>query len=134
MADVVASNVIFFGPNSRKLIIQLTCRSDGTGETDVTKVDLSDFLLENGLPATSCDLMEAEWDVQGFSSVELIWETGPDVTMKILSGRGYVNYSPFSYLRNPAAGEATTNNVLLTSYGAADGATYDITLVLKLHN
>lgn len=133
MADAVATNVIFFGPNSRKYVVQLTCRSDGTGETDVVKVDLSTLLLENGLPATSVCLMEAEWDVQGFSSVELIWDDATPAVMKELSGRGYVNYGPYSYLKDPDPGSGS-GDILLTSYGAAADATYDITLVLKLHN
>lgn len=133
MADAVATNVIFFGPNSRKYVVQLTCRSDGTGETDVVKVSIADLLLENGLSTTSVSLMEAEWDIQGFSSVELIWEDATPAVMKQMSGRGYVNYSPYSYLKDPDPGSGT-GDILLTSYGAVADATYDITIAIRLHN
>lgn len=129
MADTVASNVIFSG--ERKYAIQLTCVSDGTGETNVTKVDISTLLNLAGQPCTRTAIEEIKWDVQGFSSVRLSWDHTTDDVAAIMSGRGAVSYAHLGYLFDPQSAGGT-GDLLLTSVGAAAGATYDITVVLQL--
>ena len=129
MADVVTTNVVFKG--SRKYAVQLTCVSDGTGETDVVKVDISTLTTVMGTPCTRTAIEEIVWDVQGFTYVKLAWDHTTDQTAQLLSGRGYVNYAHLGYLFDPATAGGT-GDILLTSVGAESGATYDITLVIQL--
>ncbi len=129
MADTVTSNVVFKG--SRKYAIELTCLSDGTGETNVTKVDISTLTLANGQPCTRTAIEEIAWDVQGFSSVKLSWDHSTDDTAMRMSGRGSVSYAHLGYLFDPAS-SGGTGDLLLTSTGAAANATYTITVVLQL--
>ena len=129
MADAVASNVIFKGQDL--YVVQLTCLSDGTGETGVTKINLSTLTTFAGIAPTYSALEEAQWDIQGFTEVKLYWDHTTPQTMKLMSGRGNVSYKHVSYLfDNQSAGG--TGNILLTSAGAANGATYDITVALRL--
>lgn len=129
MADAVATNVVYQG--HLRYAIQMTCISDGTGESDVVKVDISTLTNTSGQTVTYTAIEEIEWDVQGFSSVELEWDHTTDDVAKLMSGRGSVSYRHLGYLFDPRT-TGGTGDILLTSNGAAAGATYDITLVLQL--
>ncbi len=129
MADAVTSRVIFSG--KKKYAIQLTCISDGTGEAAVIKVDISTLTGMSGNAVTKCYIEEIQWDVQGFTSVRLLWDHTTDDIAKVLTGRGSVSYRDIGYLRDPVSAGGT-GDLLLTSIGAASGATYDITVVLQL--
>ena len=109
----------------------MTCISDGTGESNVIKVDISTLLNTSGQTVTYTAVEEIEWDVQGFSSVKLSWDHTTDDVMKLLSGRGAVSYKHLGYLFDPRS-TGGTGDILLTSTGAVVGATYDITLVIQL--
>lgn len=129
MADAVATNIVFKG--ALRYAIQMTCTSDGTGESNVIKVDISTLLNTAGQTVTYTAVEEIEWDVQGFSSVKLSWDHTTDDVMKLLSGRGSVSYKHLGYLFDPRS-TGGTGDILLTSTGAVVGATYDITLVIQL--
>lgn len=129
MADTVTSNVVFQG--RRKYAIELTCISDGTGETDVVKIDISALLLSNGLAPTYTAIDEIAWDVQGFTSIKLAWDHTTDDTIMVMSGRGSVSYAHLGYLFDPRSAGGT-GDILLTSNGAAANATYTITIVIQL--
>lgn len=129
MADTVTSNVVFQGV--RRYAINLTGISDGTGETNVVKVDISTLTLADGQTVCGrCFLEEAEWDVQGFTYIKITWDRTSDQTALICSGRGNVSWKHLGYLQDKGTGD--TGDVLLSSVGATNGATYDITLVLQL--
>ena len=125
MADAVSSIVTFSGLT--KYAIRLTNISDGTGESLVTKVDIS------SLPTvpTYTAIEEISWDVQGFNSVRLLWDHTTDDLIDVLSGRGARSYKDISYLFDPRS-SGGTGDILLTTAGSAAGNTYDITLVLQL--
>ena len=130
MADTVTTKVISGG--ARYSIVHLTGISDGTGESLVTKVDISTLTLSNGLPATKSALVEVQWSIQGFSSVRLYWNHTTDDTMCVLgNGNGYMEFGALGQLADPASAGGT-GDILLTSVGATTTATYDITLVLVL--
>lgn len=129
MADTVASNVIFNG--SQRYAVQLTNISDGTGESGVTKVDISTLTGPQNVAPTAVTLEEVLWDIQGFTSVRLYWDHTTDDLMKVLSGSGYHDYSKAGGLHDPRSAGGT-GDILLTTDGAGVGSTYDITLVLRL--
>ncbi len=129
MADAVTTNVIFNG--STRYAARFTNISDGTGETNVIKVDISTLTLPDGTPCTRCAFEELKWDVHGFSSVKASWDHNTDDTAEVMSGQGTVSYAHLGYMFDPASAGGT-GDVLFTTNGPVAGATYDITLVLQL--
>ena len=129
MPDTVTTNVIFAG--KKKYAVQFTGISDGTGEAAVIKVDISTLVNLLGQPCVRTAIEEVKWDIQGFSSVRFLWDHTTDDTAAVMSGRGAVSYAHLGYLFDPRSAGGT-GDLLLTSIGAAVGATYDITVVLQL--
>jgi len=129
MADAVTTNVVFQG--STRYAARFTNISDGTGETNVIKVDISTLTLPNGQPCTSTAIEEIKWDVQGFEAVKISWDHNTDDTAEVCSGQGTVSYQHLGYLFDPAS-TGGTGDVLFSTIGPTSGATYDITLVLQL--
>lgn len=125
MADTVTVTTI--RDTGSELIVHLTGVSDGTGETDAIKVDKSAFTV-GGVEPTTLRLMAARWAVQGYSSLRLEWDRGTDVLAMIFSGNGFEDFRPDG--KNDS-GSGGTGDIVLTTVGAASGATYDITLTLR---
>lgn len=128
MADAVVNNVVFQGKS--RYALKMTCISDGTGETNVVKIDISTLTLFNGLPCTRLAIEEIEWDVRGFSYVKLTFDQTTDYVIGLLSGRGSVSYGHLGYAFDNGTGGA--GDLLLTSVVPVAGATYDITVVCQL--
>lgn len=138
MADTVSSIVVTDSP--RQYVIALTCISDGTGETNVVKVDKSAINPSTaGIEPVALDLQSARWTIQGFTSVQIKWDHTADVIAALLSGGGYDDYTqPGPQLQDlmnlggrADSGTGQTGDILLTSVGASATATYDITLVFR---
>lgn len=122
MADTVTSNVINNGP--RNYIIHLTNRSDGTGESAVTKVDASTIS-----DASTFSVKSIEYDVQGFSRVDLLYDADTDQPLALLgTGQGYLDRAT-AFQSDPQA-TGFTGDIKLTTNGATTSASYDITLHL----
>lgn len=131
MADVVDTRVMFKG--TRLYSVRLTNVSDGTGESAVIKVDISTLIGPDGISApTYVKVREIEWSIQGFTSIRLFWDHTTDDEISVLApGNGYASYDGVGGLVDPKT-TGGTGDILLTTAGAASGATYDITLVLEL--
>ncbi len=125
MADAVSTIVTFSG--ATKYAARFTNISDGTGESLVTKIDISTL---PGAP-TYTAIEEISWDVQGFTSVRLLRDHSTDDLIDVLSGRGARSYKDISYLFDPRSAGGT-GDILLTTAGNDSGDTYDITLVIQL--
>lgn len=128
MADAVVNNVIFQG--GFRYALKMTCVCDGSGETNVVKIDISTLTLVNGQACTKLGIEEIEWDVQGFTYVKLSFDQTTDYTIGLLSGRGSVSYKHLGYAFDRGTGG--TGDLLLSSVGGASGDTYDITVVVQL--
>ena len=139
--DVVTTNVVL---NSKThYIVHLTNISDGTGESTVTKVDKSTLVDMNGVEPASLDIEQVEWNIQGFTSVRILWDHTTDDVGLVLCASGYKD---FGYLGHTAIGVRETSglkdprsaggpgDILLTTNGGSSGATYDITLWLRKAN
>ncbi len=127
MADAVSSIVLATSP--RLYEVRLTNISDGTGESLVTKVDISTLLLANGLAPTTTSIVEIQWSIYGFTSVRLYWDHTTDDLIDVLgSGNGYRSYDK-QFLKDPGSAGGT-GDILLTTAGAFSGATYDILLTI----
>lgn len=129
MADAVTTNVVFTNTKSRRYVAHLTCISDGTGETDVVKVDKSALTNPNGIEPPILKIASIRWNVQGFAYVKLAWDHDTDDTAVVLTGSGYDNWEAMGFLRDPNS-TGGTGDLLLTSNSPLAGAVYDITIEL----
>ena len=90
MVDTVDSKVVFAG--TRRRVVHLTNISDGTGEADVVKVDVSALTGPDGTAPTYTVIEEIQWSINGFTSVRLEWDATTDDEIAILgTGNGYFN-------------------------------------------
>lgn len=129
MADTVTSQVIFSG--DRRYVAQFTNVSDGTGESNVQKVDISSLTLPDGTAPNRVVIEEMEWGVQGFDYVKLSFDHTTDDTGVLLAGNGYKDYRPYGGLQDPASAGGT-GDILFSTSGATSGASYDVLLHLRL--
>lgn len=138
MADAVTVGVVLDYPKQYEA--HLTCISDGTGETNVIKVDKSAIgVATNGLEAASLAFEAVRWNIQGFTSVVLKWDHTTDDVAYVLCGSGYDEPIGTGLIRDfgntggvvDPGSAGGTGDILLTSVGASATATYDITLFLR---
>lgn len=129
MADTVDTITLFSG--KRHIVKRYTNVSDATGESAVTKLDISTLTGPDGTAPTAVGIVEMVWNIQGFTSVRLFWDHTADDEIAVLSGNGYRDYSDTGILMDPRS-SGGTGDVLLTTAGAASGATYDITIKFRL--
>jgi hypothetical protein len=130
MADTVTTQTLS-DTSGVKFVVKLTNFSDGTGETNVIKVDASEttFMSTDGNRKIS-KIFYSINTANNKSSVELIWAGGTNSTAVLLSGNGYWD------LR--AAGNEITNNattptgdVLLSTKNFANGDNYTIVVEFR---
>jgi hypothetical protein len=129
MADAVTSTTILDG--DRKAVIQLTNTSDGTGESAVTKVDVSALSARSdGATCTGCKIEKIVYTTFGMS-VKLLWDATTD-TIALDLNSGYsdsFDFSDFSGLQN-TSGSGKTGDIKLTTTGHASGDSYVIVLTI----
>jgi len=131
MPDTVDSKVIH---NGRRYAVHLTNVSDSTGESAVAKIDISTLTDTNGAVCTAFVIDRIEYNIQGFTSVRLFWDHTADDEIAVLpAGSGVLDWSVLGGKADPKS-DGGTGDVLLTTAGAVNGATYDITLVGRPHS
>ena len=132
MADTVDTLNVYRG--ARKKVYRFTNISDGTGESVVVKIDRSALTGPNGLIPTYIVIEELQWSIQGFASVRLFWDHTTDDEIVILApGNGVATWVAAGGLKPPQAPSAAGDgDVLFTTNGAQSGATYEITMVVRL--
>ncbi|MDA0707476.1 MAG: hypothetical protein O2963_00145 [Proteobacteria bacterium] len=131
MADTVSSNVLFNG--THRYSIHLTNDSDGTGESAVTKVDLTNLAVKSGATPAYVVIEKIEYQVNGFNNVRLYWDRLPeDIPIVVLAGQGELNYEDQGGLHDPKGREDGTGDIVLTTDGPTAGDSYDIILHLRL--
>lgn len=135
MADRVDTLDVFSGKD--KLIRRISCVSDGTGETTVVKVQKSGLVNWLGIAPSKLGLYMLQWSIQGFSSVELLWDHTTDDEAVVLgagAGARLIGGTPgldSGVLWDPASAGGT-GDLILTSRGAIANASYDILLGVRL--
>lgn len=129
MADAVTTDIVFSG--GREYVMHITNLCDGTGESAVTKLDISALLTSAGAAPTAVALLEAKWTVQGFTYITLAWDHTTNDTMLRCAGNDYVTFRDVGGLLDPRSAGAT-GDIVLTTVGNTAGDTYDITLVFRL--
>lgn len=128
MADAVTVTTVLDGP--KEAVFYLTNTSDGTGESAVTKVDVSALSsLQDGTACTGVRLKSITFANVGMG-VKLLWDATTDVIAAELPAdyADTLDYSAMSGLPNVAASGGNTGDVKLTTVGHSSGDTYSIVL------
>ena len=131
MADAVASQTIVDG--SSYVAIKLTNISDGTGESAVTKIDVSALEADSrtGLSCTDVNIDRIWWQCIGMK-VRILFDADTDV-MAIELGEnqsGHHDYSEFGGLKNNA-GSGVTGDIDFTTVGHSSADTYTVILMMR---
>ena len=133
MADAVTSQTILDG--DRLAIFKFTNISDGTGETAVTKIDVSTLAADQyNQPCTGCKINKV-WALTQGMSVRILWDATADVPCIIVPENQMYKmcFDEFGGLSNNA-GTGKNGDVLFTTGSAASGDTYTIVLeVIKTY-
>lgn len=142
MADTVTSQWLYppnwdgNPPNNggvKRIIKRFTCVSDGTGESNVLKIDISELRTTLGRPAVRTVIEKIVYAQTGFTDIKLTWDRNPAVTICVLLLRnGIMDFKPGGGLVDPGEEGDGTGDILLTSTGADSGDAYDITITLRL--
>lgn len=127
MADTVTSKVVFSG--RRKYVIHLTNTSDGTGESNVLKIDKSTLVGPEGKEPSKLVIEKIEYDVSSMR-VLLTWDQTSDETIAVLQGHGCLDWRKSGRLVGANTGGA--GDVLLTTANQSSGDGYDITIYCLL--
>ena len=128
MADAVTATTVIDGPKSA--VIYCTNTSDGTGETAVTKVDVSELSsLQDGTACTGVRIQKIVFSNVGMG-VKLLWDASTDVIAAQLPAdySDTLDYSDISGLPNVAASSGKIGDIQLTTVGHSSGDTYSVVL------
>ncbi len=128
MADSVTTNKIYSSDKWEEW--EFLNLSDGTGETDVVKVDMSTLTTYEGASVNMLSIYEIMWNVKGFNSVKVSFDGAPSDDALMLSGEGYRNYYSKGGYVDPTSG-SPTGDILFTTNGGTAGSVYNVTMRLK---
>ncbi len=121
------------GAGHKRYIVHLTNISDGTGETGVKKVVISD-LYHTGKPALRSVIEWIEYDIYGLD-VTFHWETDAiNITMvRLPGGSDTCSGKIRGPLTDPRTGDGTdgTGDILLSTTNSAAGDSYDIRMCIR---
>ena len=129
MADAVATQTIQDG--ERNAVLRFTNVSDGTGESNVVKVDVSALAKNSaGQSCTEVHIQRIYWATVGMS-VKLDFDASTNVLAIGLpaDSTGEEYYDSFSAIPNNA-GSGKTGDILISTTGHSSGDTYMIILEL----
>ena len=130
MADAVTTTTLHNSP--RRLIVQITNLSDGTGESAVVKVDKSTFTGLNGLEPSSLAIEYIKGLVSGMS-VTLKADRTSDLTIaQIGSGEVNIDFTCAGGFQTNTAGD--TGDIVLTTAGHTAGDTYNLIISMVKKN
>ena len=130
MADAVTATTVEDGP--RKAVFYLTNTSDGTGESAVTKVDVSGLAVRStdGATCTGCKLSKIDYTTFGMS-VKLLWDATTDTICLNLNAdfSDQLDFSEYGGIQN-TSGSGKTGDIKLTTTGHSSGDTYVIVVTV----
>ena len=130
MADAVTSQTLIDGP--AHTVMKFTNISDGTGESAVTKVDVSALQpSQNGQTCTGVKIERIWWQCIGMK-VQILFDATTDQFCIELGENqsGDHDYTYFGGLTNNA-GSGVTGDVLFTTVGHSSADTYTIILQMR---
>jgi hypothetical protein len=130
MADAVTSQTLIDG--GKQVVMKFTNVSDGTGESAVTKVNVS--ALESSVDGDACTGVVIEriwWQCIGMK-VQILWDATTDAFCIELGENqsGSHDYTVFGGLTNNA-GSGKTGDIQFTTIGHTSADTYTIILYMR---
>jgi hypothetical protein len=128
MADAVTATSVIDGP--RTAVVYCTNTSDGTGESAVTKVDVSALSSrQDGTACTGVRLQKIVFTNVGMG-VKVLWNASTNVIAAQLPAdySDTLDYSDISGLPNVAAASGKTGDIKFTTVGHTSGDTYAVVL------
>jgi len=130
MADTVTTRTIVNSP--KVVVLRLMNTSDGTGETNVTKMNIASFTNAFGKTATYTTIDRIEYSVWGMTSVQLNWDHTVDDRIANLNGNdfGFMDWCKEGGHTDPRSAGGT-GNIILSTQGATATGGYDITLWVR---
>ena len=129
MADTVTTEYLYSGQHRK--VLHCTNISDASGETSVIKADISTLTFNFGKVPTYTAVDMIDYNIQGFTSVRLFWDHTADDEIAILpAGQGTIDWNAVGGKTDPRT-SGGTGDILLTTAGAASGATYDLTIYFR---
>lgn len=124
MADTVTATYLLKG--QRSIAVLLTGISDGTGESNVVKVDKSTITNILGNEPGAIVIDKIKWTMAGIGYAKLSFDhTTDDTAVVLCSGIGKLCFSDFGGLKDPSSAGGT-GDLLLTTAGATSGGAYSI--------
>ena len=130
MADAVATQTIIDG--SKTAVLKFTNVSDGSGESDVVKVDVS-ALSNNSLgqTCTGATIEKIWWQCIGMK-VQVLFDATTNVFCIELGENqsGHHDYTDFGGLPNNA-GSGKTGDIVFTTVGHTSADTYTVIMQVK---
>jgi hypothetical protein len=126
MADTVDVKVIQDG--KRYYVVHLQNYSDGTGESGVTKVDISTLTASSGLPCSYTRIDNIVGNVWG-GTARLYWDHTTDDEIATIQGTVNLDWSWEGGNTDPKT-TGGTGDILLTTGGFVSGSGYDLTIRL----
>jgi hypothetical protein len=129
MADTVATQILFQG--DKQVVMKFTNASDGTGETNVVKVNVSTLTPYQGEPCVEVQIDRIYFLTHGME-VRLLWEATTNVTILTApqNNSQTLDFESFGGLGHNA-GTGKTGNILFSTLDASAGDTYTVILVLR---
>lgn len=140
MADAVQVHYIYpashdLGANptpTRKVVVGMVGLSDGTGETKVTKVRLTDLMKHGGDTPTRTAVERIQGTITGMT-VTLGWDRAAAAGIKLLGPGVYdLDFRGTGGIVDPGEAGDRTGDIFLTSTYADSGDSYDLTLTVRL--
>jgi hypothetical protein len=130
MADAVTSQTLADGP--KYAVMKFTNISDGTGESAVTKVDVSALASSADGDACSGVVIERIWWQCIGMKVQILWDATSDQFCIELGENqsGNHDYTIFGGLTNNA-GAGKNGDIKFTTVGATAADTYTVILYLR---
>lgn len=118
------------GGGFRKYAVRLTGISDGTGETGVIKVNLSELRTPAGKKPAKSIIEKLAWNLRGYNNITLYWDRASAETIAVLSDSGELCLKKEGGQADP--GDGGTGDILLSATGADLGDAYDITIWFRV--
>ena len=123
MGDAVTTQILSQSPS--RLVVKFLNISDGTGEADVVKVDVSALT-----PACSLVTIEKVQYMTRGMGVNMYWEANADV-LALLIPTDSIGEMTFSPPISNDAGTGVTGDIGFTTVGHTNGDIYVIVLTLR---
>ena len=129
MADTVATQILFQG--DKVLVMKFTNASDGTGETNVKKVDVTTLTPYQGKSCVAVQIDKIYGLTHGLE-VRLLWEATANGTIMTVPQNimQTMDFNEFGGLDNNTT-TGKTGNILFTTLDASSGDSYTIILVMR---